>query len=104
MDSSYWIWTLLPIVGGIIISVIMNASVRAPGQALSKRFAELGDLRGRTLQEIVNHCGQYNSIFYNTDEEGNPINIIEWMATGYLIVLLFDENDICIGISSESSV
>lgn len=67
MDSSYWIWALLPIVGGIIISVIMNASVRASGQALHERFYELGDLCGRTLQEILDHCGQCNSVFYDAD-------------------------------------
>lgn len=31
-------------------------------------------------------------------------SIVQWMATGYHVVLLFDENNICLGVSSETKV
>ena len=102
MDT-FWIW-VLPIVGGLILSGLISAGVKAPGQALNKKFVELGNLRGRTLQEIVNHCGQYKSISSSIGADGKPMKIIQWMETSYHIVLLFDENDICLGVSSETSV
>lgn len=98
MDFWYiWVW---PIVGGLIWYFITTAAVKAPGNLLQQKFVKLGVLKGKTLAEIESVCGTPNS----TSVDANGIKIYQWMATGYHIVLLFDENDICLGVSSETKV
>lgn len=99
MEDYWYIW-VLPIVGGLILFVITTVVVRLPGLALQRKFINLGTLKGKTLKEIQCACGSPNSISVN--EEG--VKIYQWMATGYHIVLLFDENDVCLGVNSETSV
>lgn len=102
MDT-FWIW-VLPTIGGLILYALTNAGVRAPGHSLNKKFVSLGNLKGKSLKEITDVCGNPSSYSTSIGADGNPIKIIQWMATGYHIVLLFDSNDICLGISSETSV
>jgi len=96
----FWYLYVLPFIGGLIIYVIIKAVVRAPGASLRTKFQMLGVLKGKTLSEIVAKVGQPNSV--SVGAEG--VRIRQWMATGYHIVLLFDENDICLGVSSETNV
>ena len=98
--GQYWYFYVLPIVGGLILYLIIHAVVRAPGSSLQSKFVKLGTLKGKTLQEITAACGQPNSISATADGK----KVRQWMATGYHIVLLFDENDICLGVSSETKV
>ena len=97
------IWILLTI-GGLILYALISAGTTAPGRSLNNKFISLGTLQGKTLKEITDVCGNPNSYSSTIDADGNPIKIIQWMATGYHIVLLFDTNDICLGVSSETSV
>ena len=90
---------ILPILGGILLYYFTHAAVRAPGVALSKKFVALGNLKGKTYSEIVSACGAPNS----TSAAANG-KLCQWMATGYHIALLFDENDICQGITHNSAV
>lgn len=90
----------LTTLGGIVFYAITQSSVRASGVSLSNKFVSLGDLRGKTLDEIVSVVGEPNS----TTALGNGQVLVQWQATGYLIALLFDENNICLGISSNISV
>ena len=96
----FWYIWVLPIVGGLIWYAITKAVVKAPGNALQQKFINLGTLKGKTFSEIQNACGSPNS----TSVGANGVKIYQWMATGYHIVLLFDENDICLGVSSETKV
>lgn len=91
---------IVPIIGGLIWFLISSALVKAPGNLLQQRFVSLGVLKGKTLFEIQKACGNPSSV--STTAEG--IKVYQWMATGYHIVLLFDENDICLGVSSETKV
>ena len=100
MFGEYWYIYVLPFVGGLILYAIIKALVRAPGASLNTKFAQLGTLKGKTLQEITSVCGQPNSVSINAD--GNKV--YQWLATGYHIVLLFDNNDICLGVASEAKV
>ena len=100
MFGQYWYLYVLPFVGGLILYLVMKAFVRAPGAALNMKFTSLGTLKGKTFQEITAVCGQPNSNSVNAD--GHKVR--QWMATGYHIVLLFDENDICLGVASETKV
>jgi hypothetical protein len=90
---------------GIIGYFIMTAFVKAPGNVLQQKFARLtkdtdGKIAGKTLDEIVRVCGNPSSVA----SMGDGTTLRQWMATGYHLALLFDENDVCIGISSETSV
>ncbi len=99
MEDFWYVW-VLPVVGGILWWIITSAAVKTPGALLQNNFASLGVLKGKTLQEIEKVCGKPNAI----SSLGNGQILRQWQATGYNIALLFDENDICLGISSEISV
>lgn len=101
--------TILMFVGtsilGLIGYLIMSAFVKAPGKLLQQKFALLtkdtnGTIAGKSLAEIVKVCGNPSSV----SPMGNGTTLRQWISTGYHLALLFDENDICLGISSETSV
>lgn len=70
--------------------------MKSPGRSLATKFAELGDLRGKSLDEIVEVVGQPNGI--SAAESGT---VVQWMLMGYHIVLLFDNDGKCLGVSHE---
>lgn len=65
-----------------------------------KKFVSLGTLQGKTLEEIVAVVGQPCAI----SAIGDGKVLRQWQATSYHIALIFDQDDICLGISSEISV
>ncbi|MGN1117739.1 MAG: hypothetical protein ACI4RU_03935 [Acutalibacteraceae bacterium] len=90
---------------GLIGYLIISAFVKAPGKLLQQKFDLLtkdtdGKIAGKTLDEIVKVCGNPSSVA----SVGDGTTLRQWMSTGYHLALLFDSNDICIGISSETSV
>lgn len=90
---------------GLIGYLFMKAFVKAPGRVLQQKFRSLtkdtkGVVAGKTYKEIVKVCGKPSSVA--TVSDGKVLR--QWMATGYHVALLFDANDVCIGISSEISV
>ena len=96
----FWYVWLLPIIGFVLWVLIAQVAVRISGNTLQKQFIKLGTLKGKTLAEIQKACGDPNSISYG--EAG--VKICQWMRSGYNIVLLFDENNICLGVNSETRV
>ena len=96
----FWYVWVLPIVGGLIWYLVTQVIVEASGAVLQQKFIKLGTLKGKSFNEIQNACGAPNA----TSVGANGVKIYQWMATGYHIVLLFDENDICLGVSSETAV
>lgn len=94
-----------PILGGLILYFITTAFVKAPGSLLQTKFAMLtkdtdGVIAGKTYNEIVAACGSPVSV----SPTGDGGKLCQWMATSYHIALLFDENDVCLGISHEAKV
>lgn len=92
---------VLALVAGIIESfggrhTFTPPDVTAPGRALQRKFMSLGDMRGMTRARIEAVAGTPNSF---GALGGNQI-LLQWMATGYHIALVF-EDDICQGITSE---
>jgi hypothetical protein len=88
-------------VGGMLL-VVFGAFVFGTPQAnLRKNFAALGNLRGRTKQEIIDAVGNPNSV----SQAGAGKTLLQWMKTGadgaYHISLIFDANGICEGITHE---
>lgn len=93
-------FTILPLIGGIILYLIMGAAVKAPGASLNQKFVSLGTLKGKSLHEITSVVGSPSAV----SSMGNGQTLRQWQATGYHIALLFDEKDICLGVSSEIRV
>lgn len=80
--------------------VFMGALTKAPGRRLQNKFVSLGTLTGKSLEEIKNVVGNPSAV--SAMKEGKTL--YQWQATGYHIALLFDANDVCLGVSSEISV
>ena len=68
-----------------------------------RRFAKLGILRGLTLSHITRAVGAYTSArpAVITDMDNAPGTFYTWARSHYAITLLFDQNDVCLGISNE---
>ena len=96
---------ILPFIGGLILYLIIHALVRAPGNLLANKFAMLtkdtnGAIAGKTYDEIVAACGAPSS----RSPMGDGKTLCQWMSTGYHLALLFDENNVCLGVSHEAKV
>lgn len=103
--GDYWYLYVLPIIGGIIWWLLSSALVRMSGNLLQNNFAKLtedtnGVLAGKTLDEVKAACGDPSAV----SSIGNGQMLYQWQATGYHIALVFDENDVCVGIRSEIAV
>jgi hypothetical protein len=96
--------TLVSILGGALTILIIVLAVRAPGKRLNQAFVSLGTLQGLSYSEICARAGAPNAISASVDKEGKPLKVCQWIASSYHIVLLFDSNDICLGVSSEVAV
>jgi hypothetical protein len=80
---------------GILLYAITSAGVRAPGKAMGNKFRSLGDMHGKTLQEIVAVVGDPIS----TADMGGDKTLYQWAASGFHIALLFS-GQTCDSISS----
>nr|WP_299418279.1 hypothetical protein [uncultured Emticicia sp.] len=89
----------LPLIGGLVLYFILNILVKIPGRNLQSQFQSLGDMRGMSKSEIIQKCGNFKSIRHI---EGGTVCV--WMATGYVISLVFDANDEVVKIGSETAV
>ena len=90
---------------GLIGYLIIHALVRAPGSMLQAKFANLtknsnGVIAGKTYDEIVAACGAPSSV----SPTGDGGKLCQWLATGYHIALIFDANNVCVGVSHEAKV
>lgn len=89
---------VLIFIGGLVLFGVISALAKAPGNLLQQRFVELGQLTGKTRSEIIAAVGPPNSI----SAVGDGKSLLQWMASGYHIALLFD-GEICLGVNHEFS-
>jgi hypothetical protein len=80
----------------VVISVVSAVAKGVSSASLQNKFVGLGTLAGRSKQEIITIVGQPNSV--SALPEGK--SILQWMATGYHIALVFN-GEICEGVSHE---
>lgn len=68
-----------------------------PGRDLAVKFQSLGDMTGKTFDQIVSVVGLPNA------RAGMAHNqmLYQWLATGYHIAILFDANHRVLKITSE---
>ncbi len=88
-----FIWVFI---GGIVLYAIISAMTTAPGRSLQNKFVNMGTLTGKSKNEIISRVGSPNSISALPDGKV----VLQWMATGYHIALIFND-DICEGVSHE---
>ena len=58
----YLLYSILPIIGGIIWYALWAEAVKAPGQELNKKFVSLGTLPGKTYNQIAAVAGPANAV------------------------------------------
>lgn len=80
----------------LIASFIRVISMSIDGCSLQKKFISLGNMSGKTLDEITQVVGPPNSV--STITEGKVL--YQWVTTNYHIALLFNEG-LCEKITSE---
>lgn len=83
-----------------VISAFSTATVGSDGRRLQRKFGDMGNVQGMHLDEFIQKVGKPNSV--SSMPDGKTLR--QWMATGYHVALIFDEDDVCLGISSETSV
>ncbi|AKZ56320.1 hypothetical protein SAM23877_3273 [Streptomyces ambofaciens ATCC 23877] len=69
------------------------------GRALAHGFATLGNLAGRSKDEIISAVGPYSSF----SVAGPHQVLLQWQSDVYHIALLF-EGDVCVGITHEFAI
>ena len=88
------IWIGLGIVGFGLIWLSINLG------SMQKKFTELGRLKGKKYKKIVEAVGKEAShVQYLQDG-----SIRVWSSFGYQITLLFDDKDVCQGVSNETTM
>jgi len=97
MDTMMYI--IFPLIGGVVLYLITKVLVKMPGKALQQKFISLGDMAGMSKSEIISKCGPFTTI---QNFEGGTICV--WSATGYVISLVFDNEDKVIRVGSETIV
>ncbi len=97
MDWGFLPWLIGAIVvGGAISAAIQQANVTTPGRELHQKFESLGDMTGKTKDEIIAVVGPPTST--SALPEGKTL--LQWQATGCHMALRFAD-DVFDGITHE---
>jgi hypothetical protein len=96
MDHNPTIYLMVAFIAVTTISMFLPRSVTSPGRALQKKFATLGNLAGRTKEEIIELVGYPTAITALTEDD----SLLQWQAVGYHVALKFN-GDICEGVTHE---
>jgi hypothetical protein len=75
----------------------VNMDVTAPGRALAARFQILGDMTGKTTDQIIAVVGLPTS----RSSMAHGQTLLQWQATGYHIAMLFDAEGRFVNITHE---
>ena len=87
---------------GTFVGYFVAGLTSAKGNLLQQDFIAMGNLAGKTLDEIKAKVGNPNAITACTvADTGNPGSLCTWSNAPYSITLLFDENNICLGVNKE---
>jgi hypothetical protein len=76
------------VVGGAISAASQKQDVTAPGRELHKKFVSLGNMTGKTRDEIIAVVGQPTSI----SELAGGKTLLQWQATGCHMAVRFAGN------------
>lgn len=87
---------------GAFIGYFVAGLASSKGNLLQQDFIAMGNLVGKTLDEIKTKVGDPNAINACTvADTGKPGSLCTWTSAPYSITLLFDENNNCLGVNKE---
>lgn len=91
---------------GIFIGYFVAGLFQAKSVLLQQNFQRLGNLRGRTLGEIIAAVGDYKSFQQCTitDRINEQGYFYTWCEDYYSITLLFGADKVCIGVNKETII
>ena len=69
--------------------MLSDRSIVAPGRELHARFMSLGEMSGKTLDDVVSVVGPPSS----SSSIAFGHTLLQWQATGCHVALLFDRNN-----------
>ena len=92
-------WMIWIFIGGAVLFALISMSATSSGHSLRRKFVALGTLSGKSRREIEAAVGTPNSV----SAMPNGL-LLQWMASGYHIALIFDNEGICQGVSHEHAV
>lgn len=90
---SAYLW---PVLIGLAMFIAIQVVVTGPGLVLHQKFVDLGNLQGKSKDEIIAQVGPPTSI--SGLPEGKTL--LQWQATGCHMALRFD-GDLCEGITHQ---
>ena len=85
--------TFLPIL--LLIAVVILAMGRVSSNP-SRRFAQLGNMRGKSKYEIIEAVGPPSSV-----SQGAGYTLLQWQTRGYHVALKFDDEGMFAGVVHE---
>lgn len=102
--------SFLPIIYGLcagtFIGYFVSGLVSAKSSLLQQNFQKLGDLRGKTIDDITSFVGMYSGFkpCTITDRDNEQGMFYTWVENNYSITLLFGADGKCIGVNNESKL
>lgn len=90
-------YVLYIVIIAVFARLIYKAIYIPPGHDLNNKFISLGVLQGKTYDEIIKVVGPPSAV--ETIENGQTLHL--WNHRGYMIRLIFDKHNICLGINEE---
>lgn len=93
-----WFVFLIPLLV-LILLALAKAFSNSPGKELNRKFIRLGVLSGKSYNEIIAIVGDPNSTHTIGSER-----LCQWIQPSYNISLIFDKNNICLGVHSETKI
>ena len=90
------LWIVIFLAAATFFTAQQTSMKKYRTQAYAKKFADLGEIRGKTKDEIIAGVGPPNAI----DPLPDGKQLLQWMNHGYHIALLF-EGEICQGVTTE---
>ena len=81
----------------VIFCIVLLLCQSVDTQNFQDKFARMGDLRGKTLDQIIAEMGKPQSALRMPD--GNII--VQWISGKYSIALAFNAERSCLGVYSE---
>ena len=73
---------------GAVLRFIILAIAKSSGRRIGKKFVSLGDMKGKTFEEIKSKCGNPRLIFNKSDNSFEAY----WGSYGYAIEIEFIDN------------
>ena len=87
---------------GVAIALFVHSMIKISAERLNKKFISLGNMTGKSYNEIVSVVGRPVSIEKTLAKNTQKwVKIVTWSRGKYSMVIMFDNNDRCDHIISQ---